>query len=150
MASPRVHVNVRTPRVRVTDISQRGLLNPGAEELADDGSFCAIHAVLEKAERQANKSVYCTAQYRQAVDRARQRQREEEKARYKLLPGNGPPSATKPGDLDDCSAADAEAGKESGGRRKRSRAGRGILDADRDTKHAQVSNIHVRVDAMEA
>ena len=60
-------------RVRVTDISQRGMSNPGAEgastaflslllelfdhilvveaELADDGSFCARHAVLEKAER---------------------------------------------------------------------------------------------------
>lgn len=128
MASARVHVNVRTPRVRVTDIPQRVVSGPDAEELADDGSFCARHAVLEKAERQANKSVYCTAQYRQAVDRARQRQKEEAKARYKLLPGSSLTSATKPGELDDCSAADAEAGKGSGYRRKRSRAGRGILD----------------------
>ena len=87
--------------------------------------------------RQANKSVYCTVQYRQvgqtirdrsqtvlmvlhvvklefmvqAVERARQRQKEEEKARFKLLPVSSPAPSSKIEDLYDCPAADTEAAK---------------------------------------
>jgi len=138
MASPRTHVNVLTPRVRITEISQRALASSDGEESADDSSFHARHAVLEKAERKANKSVYCTAQYRQAVDRARQRQKEEEKARDRLLPGSGPAPSPRAEEIDDSQAIETEAAKRNTGSRKRSRSGRGSVDAERDAKRAQV------------
>jgi len=106
-------------------------------ESADDSSFHARHAVLEKAERKANKSVYCTAQYRQAVDRARQRQKEEEKARDRLLPGSGPAPSPRAEEIDDSQAIETEAAKRNTGSRKRSRSGRGSVDAERDAKRAQ-------------
>jgi len=137
MASPRTHVNVLTPRVRITEISQRALASSDGEESADDSSFHARHAVLEKAERKANKSVYCTAQYRQAVDRARQRQKEEEKARDRLLPGSGPAPSPRAEEIDDSQAIETEAAKRNTGSRKRSRSGRGSVDAERDAKRAQ-------------
>jgi|EP01044_Picomonas_judraskeda_P001371 hypothetical protein len=47
----------------------------------------------------------------QAVDRARQRQREEEKARDRLLPGSGPATHIKAEETDGGSAAETEAPK---------------------------------------
>ena len=94
-ASPAARPEIATPRVRTVSGESAASLCPPAkdagsarsdtgasdsEEPLDDSAFHARHAVLEKAERKANKSVYCTAQYRQAVDRARQRQKEQEKA----------------------------------------------------------------------
>jgi hypothetical protein len=48
--------------------------------------FLSLHSGLEQKERKANKSVYGTPEYRQAVDRARQRQKEREKVLDRLRP----------------------------------------------------------------
>lgn len=55
-------------------------------------NLLTIHGrvAMEKAERLQNKGVYGTPEYRQAVDRARQRQREREKALNKLQPPKSP------------------------------------------------------------
>ena len=56
----------------------------------------------------AEFSKYCLLQ---AVDRARQRQKEEEKARDRLLPGSGPAPSPRAEDIDDNQAIETEAAK---------------------------------------
>ena len=140
-ASPAVRPEIATPRVRTVSGESAASLCPPAkdagsarsdtgasdsEEPLDDSAFHARHAVLEKAERKANKSVYCTAQYRQAVDRARQRQKEQEKA---LRSHRGAADAgERASDKRQHRGQDAGDG---GGHRKRQRAGRGPSDAVR-------------------
>ena len=138
-ASPAARPEIATPRVRTVSGESATLCPPNAKDAArasegasdseeplDDGAFHARHAVLEKAERKANKSVYCTAQYRQAVDRARQRQKEQEKA---LRSHRGAADAgERASDKRQHRGQDAGDG---GGHRKRQRAGRGPSDAVR-------------------
>ena len=140
-ASPAARPEIATPRVRTVSGESAASLCPPAkdagsarsdtgasdsEEPLDDSAFHARHAVLEKAERKANKSVYCTAQYRQAVDRARQRQKEQEKA---LRSHRGAADAgERASDKRQQRGQDAGDG---GGHRKRQRAGRGPSDAVR-------------------
>ena len=134
-ASPAARPEIATPRVRTVSGESATLWPPNAKDAArasdseeplDDGAFHARHAVLEKAERKANKSVYCTAQYRQAVDRARQRQKEQEKA---LRSHRGAADAgERAPDKRQHRGQDAGDG---GGHRKRQRAGRGPSDAVR-------------------
>jgi hypothetical protein len=108
MVSPRS--DITTPRVKILDedldplvrdveassASTLGSTRPSSatlqvaaassEDAYTNEEFLTLHSELEHKERKANKSVYGTPEYRQAVDRARQRQKEREKALDRLRP----------------------------------------------------------------